>query len=170
MPSQSHRSWLRWFLRACLGAAIMLVAVYLIVWRWLGAPEAAWALLHGDEIIVIPATVDVGDCSLGDVKELELRVVSLSSSPVTLTGMYTSCSCVLASSLPIHLDGRGASTLRLTIHASGDQGNFTRQAVLYTDSKVSPELPIMVVGTILEDDSDLVPIPQPAEAPTANDD
>jgi hypothetical protein len=148
----------------------MLAAFYLIVWRWLGTPDAAWALLRGDEVVVVPTTIDVGDCMAGDVKELQLHVVSMSSSPVTLTGMYTSCSCLLASSLPIHLEGRGESTLRLTIHASGDPGNFTRQAVLYTDSKVSPELPITVVGKILENNADLVPIPQPAEALTANDD
>jgi hypothetical protein len=148
----------------------MLAAFYLIVWRWLGTPDVAWALLQGDEVVVVPMAIDVGDCLAGEVKELELRVVSMSSTPVTLTGMYTSCSCLLASSLPIHLDGRGESTLRLTIHASGDPGKFTRQAVLYTDSKVSAELPITVVGKILEDNSDLVPIPQPAEALTARDD
>jgi hypothetical protein len=121
-------------------------------------------------MVVIPATVELGDCLPGDVREMEFRVVNLSSSPVRLTGVHTSCSCILASSLPVVLDARGESTLRMTIHASGDEGDFTRQAVLYTDSKVSPELPITVVGKILEDNSDLVPIPQPAEALTARDD
>jgi hypothetical protein len=162
---------LGWVLRACLGAAIVLIAVYAIAWRWLGTSEAAWALLHGDEIVVIPATVDLGDCLAGDAKELELRVVNLSSSRVTLTGVHTSCSCILASALPEVLEPRGASTLRMTVHASGDRGSFARQAVLYTDSKASPQLPIVVVGRILEDErnADLEPIPQEANSRTSSD-
>ena len=171
MPSTSRLSGLRWVLRAGIGAAILLIAVYAIAWRWLGTSEAAWALLQGDAVVVIPATVDLGDCLAGDEREVELRVVNLSSSRVTLTGVHTSCSCILASSLPEILEPRGAATLRMTVHASGNQGDFLRQAVLYTDSKVSPQLPIAVVGKILEDDRSpgLMPVPQRANARTSRD-
>jgi len=140
----------------------MLIVVYLIVWRWLGTTDAAWALLHGEEIVVIPAAVDLGDCSPGDEQEMQFRVVNMSSSPVTLTGLYTSCSCILSSSLPVRLEARGESTLRMTIHSSEDEGSFTRRAVLYTDSKVSPQLPIVVTGRILEavrSSDDVEPVP-----------
>ena len=167
LQSESRLFWLRWLLRACLGAAIMLILVYLVVWRWLGAPEAAWALLRGEELVVIPAMVDLGDCLAGDVNELQFRVMNMSSSQVTLTGIYTSCSCILASSLPVVLDAGGATTLRMAIHSSGDQGRFTRQAVLYTDSELSPQLPILVTGTMLQHDasSDLEPTPLQASVP-----
>jgi hypothetical protein len=105
----------------------------------------------------------LGDCSAGEIQEIELRVLNLSSSRMRLTGVYTSCSCILASELPVVVDGRGASTLRLTIHASGAEGRFTRQAVLYTDSKRSPQLPVVVSGRNKGADADveLVPIAQP---------
>jgi hypothetical protein len=93
----------------------------------------------------------------------------LSSTRVTVTGMHTSCSCVLASTLPLVLEPRGASTLRITIHALGEQGAFARHAVLYTDSKASPQLPITVVGKIYGEERGgaLAPTPQEAVASKA---
>ncbi|MEX0613970.1 MAG: DUF1573 domain-containing protein [Pirellulales bacterium] len=144
----------------------MLIAVYLIVCRWFGTSEAAWALLRGEDVVVIPSTVHLGDCLPGDVKEIKFRVVNMSSAPVTLTGLYTSCSCILASSLPVTLEANGACKLRITVHSSGDRGNFTRRAVLYTDSPRSRHLPMVVTGTMLEhdEDVDLEPIPIEASA------
>jgi hypothetical protein len=172
MPTDLQRSWLLWLARAAVCAAILLLGAYLIVWQWLGSSEAAWALLRGEELAVVPVTLDIGDCRPGDVKACQLRVVSMSSSRVALTGMHTSCSCIVTSALPATLEPRGALTLRMTVHPSGDAGDFARQAVLYTDSQYSPELPIVVVGRMLEsqDDDDLAPIPQPVPAPMASDD
>jgi hypothetical protein len=164
MHGEPRLSGWRWILRACIGAAFLLVAVYAIVWRWVGTPEAAWALLHGDEVAVIPATLDVGDCRAGDEKVLALRVVNLTSSPVRLTGVYTSCSCIVSSSLPAILEPRGESTLRLTVHATGERGRFARQAVLYTDSTASPQLLVLVVGRILDGAGSIDPVPTPHEA------
>ncbi len=172
MPAELQRSWLPWFARAAFCAAVFLGVAYLVVWQWLGSQEAAWALLRGEELAVVPATLDIGDCRPGDVKECQLRVVSMSSSRLAVTGMHTSCSCIVTSSLPATLEPHGALTLRMTVHPPGDAGDFARQAVLYTDSKFSPEVPIVVVGRMLESDDgdDLAPIPQPVLGPTASDD
>jgi hypothetical protein len=170
MRSDRIRFRWRWMLIVCVGSAILSTAFFLTAWLWLGASEAVLAMLHGEAVVIIPATVELGDCLPGDERQMQFRVVNLSSSSVTLTGIYTSCSCLLASSLPMQLEARGASTLQLTVHASGDQGDFTRQAVLYTDSDASPQLPIKLVGRIVENDSaELEPIPQ-IDGPTPGDD
>lgn len=148
MQSQSQLSWPHWLLGASLGAAILLIVFYLLAWVRFGAAEAAWALLHGADIAVAPATVDLGECSPGEVKDLQFRVVNLSSARVTVTGIYTSCSCLLASSLPVTLEAQSAAVVCMKIHSSQSEGEFLRQAVLYTDSQASPQLPIKMIGNI----------------------
>jgi hypothetical protein len=163
MPVETCKSWQRWLAHAAIGAATLLVVFYVVVRQWPGTPAGAWALLQGDAVTVTPATVDLGECRMGEAKEMDFGLVNHSSRPVTVTGMYTSCSCLLASALPIELGPHCASVLRLTIHASGDRGEFSRQAIVYTDCETSPELSITVLGTIVGEAAALEPIAQPAD-------
>jgi hypothetical protein len=169
MPSPPSSYWYHWLIRAAFGAALILVTFYLLAVGRFGTPEAAWARLQGKDIVAIPAKVHVGDCLPGAVKVLDFKVVNTSPKPVTLSGMYTSCSCLLTSSLPVRLAARDEVTLRLTIYAAGDEGQFRRHAVVYTDSSTTPELPLVVVGNILANYSELEPTAQQADPAPAHD-
>jgi hypothetical protein len=123
------------------------------MWQQLGSLDAAWAFLRGDDIAIFPATIELGECPTGNVKETQLRVVNLSSSPVSLTGIYTSCSCVLVSALPTTIDPHATYSLHLTIHSPEQPGDFQRNAVIYTSSQTSPQFSIAISGRTRNDAS-----------------
>ena len=153
MPTESSASWRARVLRASASAAIILIVVCGVLWRWLDSRAAALAFLRGDELVVIPSTADLGKCSTGDVREIEFRVINVSSSPITLTGVHTSCSCILVDSLPAKVEARASFPLHMTIHSPEVQGRFTRSAVVYTNSMASPQLPIELSGQVVANDN-----------------
>jgi hypothetical protein len=130
-----------------IGAGVLLLAVGgLIAWMF-GSREAAWQYLRGQEMVVIPSTIELRDCQVDEATEIDLKVMNLSSSPVTLTGMYTTCSCVVASNLPQTIPGHDELSLQIVVHST-DGRPFERQAILYTDSRATPELQITVLGEV----------------------
>lgn len=130
-----------------IGAGVLLLAFAGLVSMMFGSREAAWEYLRGQEIVVIPSTIELKDCQVDEATEIDLRVMNLSSSPVTLTGMYTTCSCVVASKLPQTIPGHDELSLQIVVHSS-DGNPFERQAVLYTDSSATPQLQITVLGEV----------------------
>lgn len=152
MPSVSNAPRRQWLLLAFVASAVILIVVFAVATRWLGLSEAARALLRGDELAVLPSTIDLGECTAADTKEIQFRVVNMSSSPVTLTGVYTSCSCIVVGSLPAIVKAGESFPLHMTVHPSETPGRFTRSAVLYSDSNVSPQLPVEVTGRTLQSD------------------
>jgi hypothetical protein len=146
MPCASIILWRRWLLAIFASSAILLIVVCFAALRWLGSIDAAQAFLRGDELAVIPSSVDLGECAAGEAKEIQVQVVNLSSSPITLTGAYTSCSCIAVSTLPATIAARGKYSLQMTVHSTESSGQFRRKAVLYSDSKATPQMLIELAG------------------------
>ncbi len=152
MPCAFITSWRRWLLAIFASSAILLFVVCFVAWRWLGSIDAAQAFLRGDELAVIPSSVDLGECAAGEAKEIQIQVVNISSSPITLTGAYTSCSCIAVSALPVTVDARGSFRLQMTVHSAESPGRFRRNAVLYSDSKATPQVSIELAGRTVAHD------------------
>lgn len=108
--------------------------------------EKARACLRGDEVVVIPGSIDLGTCRAGAALEPRVQIVNLTSSPVTVTGISTPCSCVLAGALPVTIRPYATHNLGLTIHTPEKAGGFERRAAIYTSSRVSPQFEIAITG------------------------
>lgn len=153
MSTGASVSWRRWIFHAVAGATAILILLGVVTWCWLGSFDAARAFIRGDDLVVIPSFVDFGNCAAGDVEETQLRIVNMSSAPITLTGVYTSCSCILVDSLPVTVEAHASFPLLLTIHSPEVSGDFSRRAVIYTTSKTSPQLPITLLGRAIAENN-----------------
>lgn len=152
MPCASITSWRRLLVVIVASSAIILFIVCFAAWRLLGSIAGVQAFLRGDELAVIPSSVNLGECVADEAKEIKFQVVNISSSPITLTGAYTSCSCIAVSALPATVDARGSFSLQMTVHSAESPGRFRRSAVLYSDSHATPQVSIELAGRTVTGD------------------
>jgi hypothetical protein len=110
------------------------------------ALRVAWGRLQPNDVTVAPELIELKPTTPGGVYEVALRVSNHSQRILLLTGIHTSCSCVLTDSLPASVAAGDTFEVHVTIHAPEEAGEFSRAAVLYTDSLVVPELPIAIRG------------------------
>ncbi|HEX4413159.1 MAG TPA: DUF1573 domain-containing protein [Lacipirellulaceae bacterium] len=125
---------------------LLFVLVALVLWNHFGSLAAARAFVRGDELAVLPAAIDLGACAEGGVRSVQFQVINMTGKPLALTGIHTSCSCIVASALPATIGGHAIFPLELTIHSPEHAGFFHREAILYADSQNSPQLLIEISG------------------------
>lgn len=117
------------------------------------AVEEVKAYVRGDEAVVFPAVVELGDCEVGATVERQVQIANLTASPMTVTGISTPCSCVMTDSLPVNIASHTTQALRLTIHMPEQPGDVVRTAEIYTSSKVSPRFSVIIEGRSRAKDS-----------------
>ena len=121
------------------------LANHVIEWSQL---RATWAQLLGPDISIAPAAIELTPLAPGATCEVALSVTNHSQQPLLLTGMHTTCSCVLSDSLPAKVGPGESLPVHITIHAPETNGEFTRSAIVYTDSLAAPQLPISISGRV----------------------
>jgi hypothetical protein len=133
--------------RGRLGIVLSVVCLGLAAhFGGVGALCVAWGRLRPKEVTVSPELIELRPTTPGGAYEVALSVTNHSHRSLRLTGMHTSCSCVLTDSLPANVRAGGSFDVHVTIHVPDDGAEFARAAVLYTDSLVVPELPISIHG------------------------
>lgn len=128
-------------LLVCAGAFVGMCLVF-------RSPEAAMAYIRGADVIASPSVIDFGDCAPGQVKEVRIKLMNLANSMRTITGMKRSCSCILSQSLPMQIAGDCADDLMISVLCRKTPGSFTLEAIVYTDSHASPQIPVVFTGHV----------------------
>ena len=137
----------RWRVVILLTIAISLAfaANRVIEWSQL---RASLSQLLGPDISIAPAAIELTPLAPGATCEVALSVTNHSQQPLLLTGMHTTCSCVLSDSLPAKVGPGESLPVHITIHVPETSGEFTRFAIVYTDSLAAPQLPISIRGRV----------------------
>jgi hypothetical protein len=84
----------------------------------------------------------------GKIIDRHIRVVNLSSSPLTLTGAQQSCGCITLNEFPITIHPGGEQRLELKIGVSRKPGPFTEAIKVFSDDQGSSSFVVKVTGSV----------------------
>lgn len=114
----------------------------------LGSLDATLQFLQGERILVDHPVQDVGQVPDNTSKQLVYRVTNLTSTPVRILGLHSSCSC-LTPGEPPEVIGAGESVLiPVKIHVSRLVPVFDVGLAIFTSDPATPVLRVEVTGTV----------------------
>ena len=136
---------------AILGLSAVALCVVLIGLRlYCGSFGAGLAYLSGDRLLVDASSRSTGEVLIGEQAMLKFHLSNRSSTPITIFGAKSSCTCTATQDLPLTLPPSSVRTLRVTYRPrpSTKFGTFAETLRLYTDYPSQSTLPLAIVGHV----------------------
>ncbi len=134
---------------AACGLALAAAIFAVLTWQH-GSGAAAIAHLRGETIVVAPNVVDLGSGPRGQFQTFALNVTNYSEKPTTIVGGTSDCSCVSTDDLPVSVESKQTSTIRVRVKFTGSPGEFRRKFVLYCDEERLKVMPVAATGRVME--------------------
>jgi hypothetical protein len=134
--------------QVALLAGAMAAALFGVA-RWqTGSVELVWPWLQGQRLLVEPRQVRLGEVPPRTILERQIRVVNVSSQPMTLLGSQQSCGCITLDEFPIRIAPGQEHRVALKIGTSDKTGPFEHSIKLFTDEAGSTARQVIVAGTV----------------------
>ena len=129
-----QRSTIVWLSIAIVGAgAIVSVIAGFLVYRF-GSLDAGRAWLRGQQMVIVPATLNLGDGDLNERREERLQVVNLSDKTASVLGARASCGCIMVGDqLPFELGPHESRWISITVGFVGSDRDLSNSLTFYSD-------------------------------------
>lgn len=116
-----------------------------------GSVGHAWLYANGVRVLIDNPMINLPEGKLGDHRNAEFLVYNLSTSPIQILGVNTSCGCLSSTDeLPTTVPPRGIKALRLTLHLEPTPSGKVEQSVIYhTDEPTAPDLAVKVSSRVI---------------------
>jgi len=128
--------------------AVIATALFGFAWVRTGSLDLAWPCLRGQRLVFLPPEIDCGVVPAGKIIDRHIRVVNLSSSPLTLTGAQQSCGCITLNEFPVVIGPGTEQRLDLKIGVSRKPGPFTESIKVFSDDQGSSSFVVQVTGLV----------------------
>lgn len=129
----SGSTWVSFLLQVVAIALVLASIVVAYAWWRTGALRRVWPYLAGQQLLIEPPQVDLGDIEKGMAFKRELKVVNLGSRPMTLLGAQSTCGCISLDDFPIVVPGGTEAVLGLKVGTTDKVGAFIHRIKLFTD-------------------------------------
>lgn len=143
------RSWTVPFILqvAVISASFAMVLSGFAWWRT-GSTKLIWPWLCGEQVMFEPTRIDFGQVSQNDVLERQIRVVNLSSKPLTLLGSQPSCGCISLEEFPIVVPVGKPHVLTLKIATPDKSGSFEHFIKFFSDESSRSSVVVKISGSV----------------------
>jgi hypothetical protein len=132
--------------------AIMLTVITATGATVYGTPDAALRRLRGDEILIVPSTLDFREGRAGDGRQASLDVYNYSSQPVRIVGGTSDCSCVLTEDIPATIGPGEKHTVSVRFRFPDHTSGFLmRKAWLMTDDDRQRFVELALMARVVPD-------------------
>jgi hypothetical protein len=134
------------------GALLVTVGTVWSHYRF-GSLPAALAYFRGEAVAVIPHSMEVGQGSAGEVRNIKVEIVNLTDHPITILGAPPRCGCRVVAEFPFTLPAGASRSLEAFVSFTSPAGQplaFTRQVSLYSSEKGQGIVNFWVSGRIVE--------------------
>ena len=132
-----------------LGAGTILLVIASFAFLVTGDLSAALAHLRGESITVDPGICQLGDGSLGEKKNVSVRLTNRTGHPVRIIGGDYTCPCKTLASLPLTIAPGETAPIQVVFTYYGFNGVFRREFVLRTDDDNQPFLKVFYQGRVV---------------------
>lgn len=129
-------------------SALFVVGLSGFAWWQTGSVELVWPWLRGDRLVFEPTRIDFGEVPKTQFLEKQIRVVNLSSKPLTLLGSQQSCGCISLDEFPIAVPAGKSHHLTLKIGTPEKSGSFEHTVKFFSDEPSSSVVVVTVSGSV----------------------
>lgn len=131
------------------GIALIVVAAVLGFARWqTGSSALVWPWLQGQRLLFEPTRIVLGDVPAKTVIDRQIRVVNVSSRPLSLLGSQKSCGCISLDEFPIVVPPGGDHQLQLKIGTSDKLEPVQHVIKFFSDEPGYSSVIVTVVGFV----------------------
>lgn len=111
----------------------------------------AFLRLQGEECVISPSKIDLGDCVPDAMMETKTRVRNLLDKPVVIESATSTCGCVSPQKLPLTIEPRQSVDLRIDAHIQRSGARYDQTISIMVNSGDRLRFHnIRVVANILE--------------------
>ena len=137
------------FVAQVAGISVLFAATLLgFAWWRTGAVELVPPWLRGQRLLFEPVRVVLGEVPKNEIVERQLRVVNLSSRPLTLLGSHPSCGCISLDEFPIVVPPGKEHQLKVKIGTSATAGPFEYIIKFFSDEPGYSSVVITISGSV----------------------
>ena len=129
-------------------SVLFAVALFGYAWWQTGSVELVRPWLGGERLLFEPTRVVLGDVPKSEIIERQLRVVNLSSHPLTLLGSQPSCGCISLDDFPIVVPPGKEHHLKLKIGTSASSGSFEHHIKFFSDERGYTSVVVTISGSV----------------------
>jgi hypothetical protein len=99
-----------------------------------GSITAGLARLRGEQLVLVPATLDAGAGAPNERRQCRLQIVNLSNRHVNILGAQSTCGCVVVEDqLPFRLAAGESKEISITVTFVGPQTELLQSVTVYSD-------------------------------------
>ena len=129
--------------------ALLMLVVLFGYGRWrTGSLELVWPWLMGQQLLFSRTHIDIGKVSANQMIEKQIRVVNVSSAPISLLGSQKSCRCLELDDFPLQIEPGTSRVLHIKIAIGMKTGNFAHSLKFFSDEKGYSYVIVPVTGSI----------------------
>lgn len=129
-------------------SALFAVGMFGFAWWQAGSVDLVWPWLRGDRLVFEPTRIDCGDVLKSAIIEKPIRVVNLSSKPLSLLGSQESCSCITLGEFPVVIPPGKEHHLKLKIGVSQNAGPFEHSIKFFSDDRGYSTAVVTISGVV----------------------
>ena len=129
-------------------SVLFAAALFGFAWWRTGSVKLVRPWLRGERLLFEPTRVVLGDVPKSEIIERQLRVVNLSSHPLTLLGSQPSCGCISLDDFPIVVPPGQEHHLKLKLGTSASSGPFEHSIKFFSDEPGYTSVVVTVSGSV----------------------
>jgi hypothetical protein len=132
-----------------LGGLFLAISISGICYHF-GSPKVAFAYFRGEQFVVLPQVVDLGECEPGAERIAIFKVTNLADHPISIIGSEQECSCITLEKLPISLSPKENRDISLKIKLPASEKNdMSRKVVLFINDNELNLVPLSIRARVL---------------------
>jgi len=137
-----------------LGKVVVFTNIFLlalVLWAYIsfGSLRIGLAFLRGEKLLPDAYSKSFGTVEAGKVQDVVFNLKNHSSTPISLIGSSSSCSCVVTGRIVGVVPAGGEWPLRVTVRTAGRKGDISEKLNVFTDSPSTPQVHLRVAGRVV---------------------
>jgi hypothetical protein len=149
MPASERRS-LSWIVTTLGITSVALAALMGFAFFRFGSIHAALSYMAGQGLVVNSASRSFGTLDVGRKRTVVFTLSNTTDRPITVIGSRSTCTCMVAGSIPLTIPPAGKIPLEVTVRAGEKTGDIAETLHLFTDYAQTPLVRLQITGRVCE--------------------
>jgi hypothetical protein len=117
------------------GSGFLSAILVFALWSYIhfGAVAYGLAWLRGEQLVIEPQEIDLGEVGCEQRRKLSFEVINLGGEPIRLIGANSSCACMVTEGIPTTVPAHSTCTLVTMILTPSETGEFTQHLIIYSE-------------------------------------
>jgi hypothetical protein len=129
--------------------ALLMLGIVIGYGRWrTGSLDLVWPWIVGQQLLFSPSNINLGAVPANQIIEKQIRVLNVSSAPLSLLGSQKTCNCIGLDEFPIEIAPEQTFVLRIRIRTEVKHGDFSHSIKIFCEGQAGSYLRVTINGSV----------------------